>query len=39
MPKITTHYLEMNSLTELMAKSVSNGLVVQECEIKQFQVN
>jgi len=36
---ITTYYLEMNSPTELNPKSISNGLVVQECEIKQFQVN
>ena len=39
MPKVTTYYLEMNSPTELMTKSVSNGLVVQECEIKQFRIN
>lgn len=39
MQQVITYYLEMNALSELKAKTVSNGLVVQECKVKQFQVN
>lgn len=37
--EITTYYLEMNSASSLKEKKISNGLVIRECEINQFQYN
>ena len=39
MQKVITYYLEMTSAAELKPKLDSKGLIVKECEIKQFQVN
>lgn len=35
----TTYYLEMRSPTALHPKTDDKGLVIQECEIKQFEFN
>ena len=39
MEQVITYYLEMNTPVEFKPKLDSKGLIVQECEIKQFQVN
>lgn len=39
MNEVTTYYLEMKSASSLNEKSSSNGLQINECEIKQFQFN
>lgn len=39
MQEVITYSLEMTSATALKPKLASNGLIVKECEIKQFQVN
>ena len=39
MNEVTTYYLEMKSPSSLKEKTESNGLHVQECEIKQYQFN
>ncbi len=39
MSEVTTYYLEMNSPDALNAKTESQGLVVTECKIKQFEYN
>ncbi len=39
MKEIHTYYLELQSRSELKAKTESNGLVVKECKIKQFEIN
>jgi len=39
MQEVVTYYLEMTSPVALNPKLDSKGLIVKECEIKQFQVN
>lgn len=39
MQEVITYYLEMTSPAALNPKLDSKGLIVKECEIKQFQVN
>lgn len=39
MQEVITYYLEMTSPKALNPKLDARGLVVKECEIKQFQVN
>ena len=39
MDTVTTYYLEMNSPDALNSKEAANGLLVLECEIKQFLFN
>jgi GNAT superfamily N-acetyltransferase len=36
---VITYYLEMTQANELLAKSESHGLIIQECLIKQFHFN
>ena len=39
MAEVTTYYLEMKSAASLKEKNDSHGLLIYECEIKQFQFN
>lgn len=39
MNKVTIYYLETKSPSSLVGKNESKGLVLTECEIKQFQLN
>ncbi len=39
MQAVITYYLEMTSASALTPKLDSKGLIVKECEIKQFKVN